>query len=70
MVREGQKRGNLQYRTQKDNGGRKVYVNLSVVFMRHSLSGERDYDKQQTDQGSGRRRRDEVEIRPPFKQQF
>jgi hypothetical protein len=32
-----------------------------------SLSGERDYDKQQTDQSRGRRRREEIEIRPSLK---
>src|ERR1035438_4983934 len=64
MVREGQKRGNTQYGTEIDNGGRKVQAYLGGTSFHPSLSGERDDDKQQTDQGRGCRRREEIEIRP------
>src|SRR5208282_5419622 len=64
MVREGQKRGEEQDRSEIDNSGSKVHANLSGAVFHASLSAERDDDKQQSDQGCGCRRREEIEIRP------
>ena len=63
MIRDGQERGKQEYRSKIDNRRCKVNGNLIAVSL-PSLSGERDYDKHQTEQGRRCRRHREIEIRP------
>jgi hypothetical protein len=64
MIREGQKRGNEQYRSEVDNSGSKIHSNLSSGVFHASLSADRDHYEQQTDQGRGCRRHQKIEIPP------